>query len=129
MASHSARQKVQPPMLSDNERFAFIPSRIHSFASTGNAYDATQTDEGIGSGDTLLILPEGVVGVAHCWPFAVTQATGNLHGVQPRAHETLGEFAAALNVTPDDVAAAIALAHALGFVLDPALAALGVPAV
>ncbi len=129
MVSNSARQKGPPPKLSDSERFAFIPRRIHSFASTGNAYDATQTDGRITSGDTLLILPEGVVGVAHCWPFAVTQATGNLHGVQPRAHETPGEFAAAFNVTPDDVATAIALAHALGFVLDPALAALGVPAV
>ena len=116
-------------MLSDSERFASIPQRIHSFASTGNAYDATQIDERIASGDALLILSEGVVGIARCWPFAVTQATGNLHGVQSRPHETPGEFAAAFNVTLDDVAAAIALAHALGFVLDPALASLGVPAV
>jgi hypothetical protein len=76
-------------MLTDSERFAFTPRRIHGFASTGNAYDATQTDDRIASGDTLLILPEGVVGVAHCWPFAVTQVTGKLHGVQPKAHETL----------------------------------------
>jgi hypothetical protein len=55
-------------MLTDSERFAFTPRRIHGFASTGNAYDATQTDDRIASGDTLLILPEGVVGVAHCWP-------------------------------------------------------------
>jgi hypothetical protein len=38
-------------MLSDSERFASIPQRIHSFASTGNAYDATQIDERIASGD------------------------------------------------------------------------------
>jgi hypothetical protein len=62
-------------MLTDSERFAFTARRIHGFASTGNAYDATQTDDRIASGDTLLILPEGVVGVAHCWPFAVTQVT------------------------------------------------------
>jgi hypothetical protein len=43
-------------MLSDSERFASIPQRIHSFASTGNAYDATQIDERIASGDALLIL-------------------------------------------------------------------------
>lgn len=32
-------------MLDDSDRFAFVPHRIHGFASTGNAYDATQTDE------------------------------------------------------------------------------------
>ncbi|NBC37234.1 hypothetical protein GTZ99_11775 [Novosphingobium sp. FSY-8] len=115
-------------MLTDSERFAFTAQRIHSFANTGNAYDATQTDEQITSGDALLILPEGVVGVAHCWPFAVTQVTGKLHGVQPKAHETLGDFTAAFNLTTADIEAAIALATALGFVVDPALAALVTPA-
>jgi hypothetical protein len=128
VASNSARLKVSPSMLTDSERFAFTPRRIHGFASTDNAYDATQTDDRIASGDTLLILPEGVVGVAHCWPFAVTQVTGKLHGVQPKAHETLGDFAAAFNISTDDIAAAIALALALGFAIDPALAALTTPA-
>jgi hypothetical protein len=59
-----------PPHAHDSERFAFTARRIHGFASTGNAYDATQTDDRIASGDTLLILPEGVS--AYCWPFAVT---------------------------------------------------------
>lgn len=129
MASNSARQKVPNPMLSDSDRFAFIPRRIHGFSSTGNAYDATQTDEKIDSGDTLLILPEGVVGVAHCWPFAVTQEAGKLHAVKPMAHETLRDFASAFNVTADDIAAALDLARALGFAIDPALAALDTPAV
>jgi hypothetical protein len=66
--------------------------------------------------------------VAHCWPFAVTQVTGNLHGVQPKAHEALGDFAAAFNITTADIEAAIALAKALGFAIDPALAALTTPA-
>jgi len=114
-------------MLTDSERFAYIPRRIHGFASTGNAYDATQSDDRITSGDTLLILPEGVVGVAHCWPFAVTQATGQLHGVHPKAHETLGDFAVAFDMNTADIEAAIALAHALGFAIDPALAALTAP--
>lgn len=114
-------------MLTDSERFAFSARRIHGFASTGNAYDATQTDDRISSGDTLLILPEGVVGVAHCWPFAVTQMTGKLHGVQPKAHETLGDFAAAFNINIADIEAAIALAKALGFAIEPALAALMAP--
>jgi hypothetical protein len=51
---------------------------------------------------------------------------GNLHGVQPKAHETLGDFAAAFNTT-DDIEAAIALAKALGFAIDPALSALVTP--
>lgn len=49
-------------MLTDSERFAFSAWRIHAFASTGNAYDAVQTDETIAAGDTLLILDERVVG-------------------------------------------------------------------
>jgi hypothetical protein len=32
-------------MLTDSERFAFTAHRIHAFETTGNAYDATQTDE------------------------------------------------------------------------------------
>lgn len=114
-------------MLTDSERFAFTARRIHGFACTGNAYDATQTDDRISRGDTLLILPEGVVGVAHCWPFAVTEVTGNLHGVQPKAHESLGDFAATFDMTTADIEAAIALAMALGFAIDPALAALIAP--
>jgi hypothetical protein len=50
-----------------------------------------------------------------------------LHGVQPKAHEALGDFAAAFNITTDDIEAAIALAKALGFAIDPALAALTTP--
>lgn len=43
-------------MLTDSERFAFSAWRIHAFASTGNAYDAVQTDETIAARDTLLVL-------------------------------------------------------------------------
>jgi hypothetical protein len=60
--------------------------------------------------------------------FAVTKVTGKLHGVQPKANETLADFAAAFNISTDDIAAAIALAQALGFAIDPALAALATPA-
>jgi hypothetical protein len=113
-------------MLTDSERFAFTARRIHGFASTGNAYDATQTDDRIASGDTLLILP-GRCRRGPLLALAVTQVTGNLHGVQPKAHETLGDFAAAFNMTTADIEAAIALAMALGFAIDPALAALIAP--
>ena len=63
-------------MLTDSERFAFTAHRIHAFDTTGNAYDATQTDEAIETGDTLLVHAEGVVAVAMTWPFAVTTAHG-----------------------------------------------------
>lgn len=64
-------------MLTDSERFAFTVWRIHAFGSTGNAYDAVQTDESIAAGDTLLVPDEQVVGVAMTWPFAVTRESGN----------------------------------------------------
>ena len=108
-------------MLTDSERFAFLARRYHGFATTGNAYDATQTDEDIASGDTLLVLPEGVVGVAHCWPFAVTTAAGLLHGINPRPDDTLAAFAASFSLADADIATAVELASALGFAIDPAV--------
>ena len=51
---------------------------IHHFQTTGEAYDACQCDETITSGDVLVILPEGVVGIADTWPVAVTLNHGNL---------------------------------------------------
>ena len=59
-------------MLTDSERFAFETRRHHAFASTGNAYDASQCDEAIKTGDTLIVLAEEVVAIAMTWPFAVT---------------------------------------------------------
>lgn len=112
------------PMLTDSERFAFTARRYHGFASTGNAYDATQCDVAIGNGDTLLILPEQVVGVAHCWPFAVTAEHGKLHSVAPKSGESAAAFAVGLGVKLEDIEAAITLAEALGFPIDPVLAAL-----
>ena len=70
-------------MLTDSERFAFTAHRIHAFETTGNAYDATQTDEAIETGDTLLVHAEGVVAVAMTWPFAITTAHGHLHSMAP----------------------------------------------
>lgn len=52
---------------------------IHTFESTGEAYDACQCDDRIKNGDTLLIPSEGVVGIADTWPVAVTLAYGDLH--------------------------------------------------
>ena len=112
-------------MLTDSERFAFTVQRIHAFATTGNAYDAVQTDEAIATGDTLLVLGEAVVGIAMTWPFAVTAEAGNLHAVVPKEGETLGDLASSLKVEPDAIRAAIELARRLGFAVDQALQPLG----
>ena len=110
--------------LHDADRFAFVPRRIHSFATSGNAYDATQCDEAIKSGDTLLVLAEGVVGIAYTWPFAVTGNTGNLHGIRPEPGDTLASLAKKFFLAEADLLDACHLANSLLFALDPALAGL-----
>ena len=106
-------------MLTDSERFAFVPRRLHSFATTGNAYDACQCDDAITKGDTLIVLSEGVVGLAWAWPIAVTAEHGNLHTVDNRPDTTLGRLATDISMTPEDIAHAVAFARVLGFTLDP----------
>jgi len=109
-------------MLTDSERFAFSAWRIHAFASTGNAYDAVQTDETIAAGDTLLILDERVVGVAMTWPFAITAETGKLHAVsEPGAGESLKHMEKALGCPDGSSARACRLARTLGFAIDAGL--------
>lgn len=56
---------------------------VRTFKSTGDAYDASQCDESIGTGSILDIPSEGVIGVAYAWPVAVTAHTGALHGYAP----------------------------------------------
>ena len=112
-------------MLTDSERFAFVPRRHHAFDTTGNAYDATQTDPAIATGDTLVVLDERVIGIAMTWPFAITTESGNLHAVEaPKSPETLEQFATKLGVPAASVTHAHALALALGYSLDPTIAAL-----
>ena len=112
-------------MLTDSERFAFTAHRIHAFETTGNAYDATQTDEAIETGETLLVHAEGVVAVAMTWPFAVTQAHGNLHALSaPREGETLADLARSLHVSVADFEHAAEIARRFGFPLDPQIEAL-----
>ncbi len=112
-------------MLTDSERFAFTARRHHAFASTGNAYDATQCDEAIHTGDTLIVLTEEVIGVAMTWPFAVTLAHGNLHALSAlRTGETLADLARSLHVSPADFEHAAKIARRFGFPLDPQLEAL-----
>lgn len=53
----------------------------HRFDSTSDAYDATQCDETIRTGHTLVIESEQVIGLAWTWPVAVTQEPGELHAI------------------------------------------------
>ena len=112
-------------MLTDSARFAFETRRHHAFASTGNAYDATQCDEAIKTGDTLIIFAEGVVGIAMTWPFAITKECGKLHALAaPREGEALAGLARSLHVRAADFVHAVEIARRLGFALDPQLEAL-----
>lgn len=54
----------------------------HTFASTGQAYDACQCDQDVKKGDILLIPDENVVGIADTWPFAISKEHGQLHGLE-----------------------------------------------
>ena len=106
-------------MLTDSERFAFVTRRLHSFATTGNAYNACQCDEAITRGDTLIILPEGVVGLAWAWPLAVTTTLGHLHSVIDKPGTTLEDLARDISMSADDLSHAVTVARALGLALDP----------
>jgi hypothetical protein len=58
--------------------------KTHRFDSTGDAYDASQTDESISNGDVLVVESERVVGVlVDAWPVAVTPEHGAFHTFAP----------------------------------------------
>ena len=109
-------------MLTHSERFAFRTHRAHVLATTGNAYDACQVDSMICKGHTLIILDEGVVGLAWAWPVAVTAAAGHLHKLGDAGALTLADLVAPLEFDEDDVRSAIIVARALGFAIDPVFA-------
>jgi hypothetical protein len=53
---------------------------VHTFGSTGEAYDASQCDDNIKNGDVLIIPSERVAGVlVEAWPVAVTAECGHFH--------------------------------------------------
>ena len=106
-------------MIEDSDRFAFIPRRIHAFASTGNVYDASQCDALIETGHTLIVLSEAVVALAGTWPIAVTAAGGALHSVAGKDNDTIDSLAASFDLTADDILTAVSFARAFGFALDP----------
>ncbi|MBK8631777.1 MAG: hypothetical protein IPN84_16785 [Sphingomonadales bacterium] len=106
------------------DRFAFSYARAFCFASSGNAYDATQTDAAISRGAILLIASERIVGLADTWPIAVTQAHGALHQIAPGRFADLGALVAEFGISESDFLEAAQLARELGFALDPTLEAL-----
>ncbi|MGW6604845.1 hypothetical protein [Streptomyces sp. NPDC055036] len=53
--------------------------KVWTFCSTGEAYGAVQCCKEIRDGDVLVIEREQVTGIAHTWPFALTEAHGHLH--------------------------------------------------
>jgi hypothetical protein len=64
--------------------------KVHTFGSTGEAYDASQCDDNIENGDVLIVPSERVAGVlVEAWPVAVTEQFGKFHtfqdGVEKRA--------------------------------------------
>jgi len=113
--------------LMESDRFAFVPRRLHAFETTGNAYDATQSDERIASGHTLVILSERVVGVAHTWPFAVTAQAGHLHSLSSKQGDSLAAIVRSFLLQEEDLLFAMSMAAALGFELDPVFAAFARP--
>lgn len=99
----------------DDERKAFTQTleegaewheapTVHTFESSGDAYDACQTDPMIATGDTLVIESEHCVGLAWAWPTAITPFAGKLHTTKE------GEFANVMieeGFSKEQVAAAI----------------------
>jgi hypothetical protein len=55
--------------------------QVHTFPSSGDAYDATQCRDDIKNGD-ILACEDGVIGLAWTWPIAVTANYGKLHTVE-----------------------------------------------
>jgi len=57
---------------------------VHTFDSTGEAYDASQCDDDISDGDVLVVPSESVVGVLiQAWPCAVGTLHGEFHTAGP----------------------------------------------
>ena len=62
------------------------PVPVHSFPSSGAAYNACQSNDSIHDGDIIHVPSEGVVGLAGTWPAAVTKQIGQLHGFNDEIH-------------------------------------------
>lgn len=88
--------------------------KVHSFGTTGEAYDACQCDENIKNGDVLLIAPECVVGLAWTWPFAISKRRGHLHTLKdPLTTENMQGLATDLGIEYRDLVDRVMVALAL----------------
>lgn len=63
------------------------PVPVHSFPSSGAAYNACQSNDSIHDGDIIHVPSEGVVGLAGTWPAAVTKNYGQLHAYGSDIHD------------------------------------------
>ncbi|WP_293000008.1 hypothetical protein [Nevskia sp.] len=94
------------------------------FSDTTEAYDSTQCDDRIKDGDVLVIADEGVVGICHTWPIAVTAESGSLHQI---AFITGIEMARVLGLSYEQMLtslrAAVATAEHQGWDIAPQIAA------
>lgn len=58
------------------------PISVHTFSSTGDAYNASQSSSDIHMGDVLVVPDEKVVGfLLSAWPTAVTKEVGDFHAM------------------------------------------------
>ncbi|MFF0291042.1 hypothetical protein [Streptomyces sp. NPDC005262] len=83
---------------------------VHRFDDTSEAYDATQCRDDIRDGDVLVVESEKVVGfLVEAWPIAITEVSGEFHGLTA----PVGEFKDGRYLA--SAVRAIALAGELGF--------------
>jgi len=85
--SHPVNTAFEPRKLDDATVICGIKGLvevdgIHHFESSSTAYDASQADPGVETGDVLVIASEGVVGISDTWPFAITVESGVLHAIK-----------------------------------------------
>jgi hypothetical protein len=76
----NAETPVEAPVAVVVKRTRKSRPMIWRFASTGEAYNAVQTDDTIADGGVLVVASESVVGfLAGAWPVAVTSEHGEFH--------------------------------------------------
>lgn len=75
---------------------------VHTFRTTAEAYNASQTDDAIRDGDVLVATDERVAGVmVRAWPTAITSTTGEFHSLADSltwADVDAGRYALAVQV-------------------------------
>jgi hypothetical protein len=60
-----------------------VAVNVHTFATTREAYNASQVREDIRDGDVLVVAREGVIGILYrAWPCAITTSRGDFHGFE-----------------------------------------------